>query len=104
MPDSTTTNYGWTLPTNNADNDTWGTLLNANFSGIDATVFAVSGVASGALPKAGGALTGALSGTTASFSGAVAASGGFTGALTGNVTGNLTGAVAGIVWTGIVVG
>jgi microcystin-dependent protein len=92
MPDSTTPNYGWTLPTNNADNDTWGTLLNANFVGVDATVAGVSAVANAAMPKAGGAFSGAVTGVSASFSGAVSASGGFTGALTGNVTGAVSGA------------
>ena len=94
MPDSTTPNYGWTLPTNNADDDTWGTLLNGNWSALDGQLFGVSGVASAAMPLAGGAFTGAVSGTTGSFSGAVAAAG-FTGPLTGNVTGALTGAVSG---------
>ncbi len=86
MPDSTTPNYGWTLPTNNADDDTWGSLLNANWSALDSQLAAV-------MPKAGGAFTGAVSGTTASFSGAVVA-GTFSGPLTGNVTGALAGNAA----------
>jgi|SRR5579872_285330 len=58
---SVTTNYGWTKPTVGGDGGAWGGELNADLDGIDATVFAVSGVANAALPKAGGALTGQLS-------------------------------------------
>ena len=43
-----------------SDSGTWGGLLNTDLDGIDSTVFAVSGVASAALPKAGGTLTGAI--------------------------------------------
>lgn len=60
MPDLLTTNYGWTKPTVGADTNTWGGLLNADLDGIDSTVFAVSGVANAALPKAGGTMTGAI--------------------------------------------
>jgi microcystin-dependent protein len=35
MPDTTTPNFGLTLPTVGADRDTWGTLCNSNFSTID---------------------------------------------------------------------
>lgn len=57
---STTTNYGWTKPTVGGDTDAWGGELNTDLDSIDATVFAVSGVANAALPKAGGTMTGAL--------------------------------------------
>lgn len=55
-----TTNYGWDLPTVGGASGTWGTQLNTIFQDIDDDVFAVSGVASAALPKAGGAMTGRL--------------------------------------------
>jgi Chaperone of endosialidase len=48
MPDTTTTNYGWTKPEIGGANDSWGTGLNSSLDGIDATVKAVSDVASGA--------------------------------------------------------
>lgn len=35
MSDSTTTNYGWSYPTVNADSDTWGTTVNATIIAID---------------------------------------------------------------------
>jgi microcystin-dependent protein len=94
MPDATTPNYGWTLPTNNADDDTWGVLLNANWSALDAQLFRVSGLAAAAMPQAGGTFSGAVNGTTGGFSGTVTAAG-FTGPLTGDVTGQLTGPVSG---------
>src|SRR5215472_1016446 len=55
-----TTNYGWIKPTIGGDATTWGSELNGALDGIDAAVFSVSGVANGALPKAGGTLTGGL--------------------------------------------
>jgi hypothetical protein len=35
MPDATTPNYGFTLPTVGADPDTWGATLNANWTALD---------------------------------------------------------------------
>jgi hypothetical protein len=55
-----TTNYDWDLPVVGGSTDSWGDELNALFEQIDNDVFAVSGVASGALPKAGGTMTGRL--------------------------------------------
>lgn len=55
-----TANYSWTKPTVAGDSGTWGGFINADLDGIDTTVFAVSGVANAALPKAGGTMTGAL--------------------------------------------
>lgn len=37
---ATTTNYGWETPDVGADNDTWGTILNAAFADIDAQMAA----------------------------------------------------------------
>jgi len=65
---ATTTNYGWTKPTVGGDAGAWGGELNTDLDGIDATVFAVSGVANAALPKAGGALTGRVDTKTATLS------------------------------------
>jgi len=38
---TTTTNYGFTLPTVGADNDTWGGLLNQNWTDLDADLTAI---------------------------------------------------------------
>jgi hypothetical protein len=57
---ATTTNYGWTLPTNGGDSGAWGTILNTLLQAVDTALFTVSGVASAALPKAGGTMTGRL--------------------------------------------
>lgn len=66
---SDTTNYHWTKPTDGDDIDTWGDMLNAIFDGVDAQLFAVSGVASSAMPLAGGTFGGGfgISGTSLSF-------------------------------------
>jgi hypothetical protein len=60
MATTLTLNYGWIKPNPFEEIDIWGGELNANFDDIDATVFAVSGVANAALPKAGGTMTGPL--------------------------------------------
>jgi hypothetical protein len=60
MADTTTTNYGWTKPEVGGSNGSWGTKLNTDLDEVDVDVFAVSGVASAALPKAGGTMTGRL--------------------------------------------
>lgn len=75
MADTFTTNYNWTKPAVGGDPDTWGGLLNTDLDGIDSTVFAVSGVANAAMPKAGGTFTGAISGTNATFTGVVTSGG-----------------------------
>jgi hypothetical protein len=72
MPDTFTANYNWTKPSVGADSGTWGGLLNSDLDGIDATVFAVSGVANAALAKSGGTMTGAISLQPGSASGAPA--------------------------------
>ena len=53
-------NYGWTKPAVGASSDSWGGKLNTDLDGIDSALFAVSGVANAALPKAGGAMSGAI--------------------------------------------
>ena len=53
-----TTNYSWKKPDVGSESGTWGGDVNTNYDNQDATVFAVSGVANAALPKAGGTVTG----------------------------------------------
>lgn len=48
----TTTNYGWTYPTVNADADTWGTILNTMAIAIDASLKTVDTATSAAALKA----------------------------------------------------
>ena len=45
MTDSTTTNYGWSYPTVNADANTWGTTLNNTVIAIDAQMHGNEGAA-----------------------------------------------------------
>lgn len=47
LADATTPNYGWTLPTFGMDRDTWGNLVNANFSALDSQLKTVDNNASG---------------------------------------------------------
>lgn len=54
---TTTPNYSWTLPTINADADTWGAELNSNLTAQDTQVKAISDVANAASTTAGAALT-----------------------------------------------
>lgn len=56
-----TLRYGWTAPTVGASDGTWGQILNDAIDAIDADLFDVETLASGALPKAGGTMTGNLS-------------------------------------------
>lgn len=66
MADTTTANYGWTMPEVGASPATWGTKLNdfmgktSGVLGVDAVLKAVSNVANAALPTAGGTVTGEL--------------------------------------------
>lgn len=48
----TTTNYGWTYPTVNADADTWGTILNDMAIAIDASLKTVDDATDAAALKA----------------------------------------------------
>ena len=63
MPDTTTTNYGWTQPEVNASTDTWGTKLNASLGDIDAdlkTVADLAALAYSTAVSAGGTPAGVL--------------------------------------------
>ena len=57
MSGTTTPNYGFTLPTISGNQDTWGNLLNANWTAADS---AIHTLASGYLPAGGGTITGNL--------------------------------------------
>ena len=78
MSGSTTPNYNFALPTIGGNQDSWGNLLNANWTAADS---AIHTLASGYLPlTGGGAITGSLS-VTGNFTAATAAiSGGLTAA------------------------
>lgn len=56
MTDATTPNYGWSYPTNSADQDSWGLTLNATILAIDAQVAA--NAAAAGVPATGGTFTG----------------------------------------------
>ncbi len=58
MSDTTTPNYGFTLPSIGASQDTWGNKLNANWAEADSVIYSL---ASGYLPISGGTLSGNLS-------------------------------------------
>jgi hypothetical protein len=58
MSDTTTPNYGFTLPSIGASQDTWGNKLNANWTEADSVIYSL---ASGYLPISGGVLSGNLS-------------------------------------------
>lgn len=91
MVDSTTTNYGWTKPTVGADENTWGGLINGDLDSIDTDLKAVSDVADGAVPKAGGTMTGALTNSS-----------GFVGPLTGTASNATLAATASTVTNGVI--
>jgi hypothetical protein len=57
MSGTTTPNYHFSLPTIGGNQDTWGNLLNANWTAADS---AIHGLASGYLPIAGGTISGNL--------------------------------------------
>ena len=57
MSGTTTPNYGFSLPAIGGNQDTWGNLLNANWTTADS---AIHGLASGYLPLTGGTLNGNL--------------------------------------------
>jgi hypothetical protein len=87
MSGSTTPNYGFTLPTIGGNQDSWGNLLNANWTAADS---AIHTLASGYLPIGGGTLSGTLLVTgNLSTNGnlSVTGSAGVSGAL--GVTGNI---------------
>jgi microcystin-dependent protein len=98
MADATTTNYGWSYPTVNADAGTWGSTLNTTIIAIDAQMYLMATRASptftGTVNAAALTLSGALGGAGATFSGTVSANA-FSGPLTGSVTGNVTGNCSG---------
>lgn len=111
MSDPTTPNLGFTLPTVGADNNTWGGILDADWTQLD-TMFpgAALGIANGGTggTTASAARTALGLGTAATqsigtggatvpllsasvtWTGTITASG-FSGPLTGNVTGNVSG-------------
>lgn len=60
MADSTTTNYGYTMPEVGASQDTWGDKLNANWEEVDADLKVAADLAAAALPKSGGTMSGEL--------------------------------------------
>lgn len=60
MATTYTPNYNLAQPEVGGEIDTWGGLLNTDLLTIDTTMKAISDVANGALPKAGGTMTGDL--------------------------------------------
>lgn len=60
MATTYTPNYNLAQPEVGGEVDTWGGLLNTDLLTIDTTMKAISDVANGAVPKAGGTMTGTL--------------------------------------------
>jgi hypothetical protein len=74
----TTTNYGWTYPTDGGSLDAWGGICNTLFVDVDADLKALADLDAAKLPLAGGTLTGNVVVKTAS--GTVVAKGSISGA------------------------
>ncbi len=106
-----TANYSWTKPNIGGDTGTWGTELNADLDSIDSALFAVSGVANGALALSGGTMTGPVQVLSSSMTAFSTSEGGSTVTLFlhsantyyVNVTGNLTFAISDFPPAGVVV-
>jgi len=90
-----TTNYSFNLPTVGANLDSWGGLLNNNWTSVDSLLG--GGTAITGIDINGGTIDGTVIGgtTTAAITGTTVTATEFVGPLTGNVTGNVTGDVTG---------
>jgi hypothetical protein len=63
MADSTTTNFGWTMPEVGASADTWGTKLNSNLAALDTVLGAALSATGNRLTPASLTSSGAISST-----------------------------------------
>jgi hypothetical protein len=100
VAETTTANYGWTMPDPGASANTWGATLNATTQKVDAQVFANQGLLANYLPLTGGAIAGNV---TVSGTFSVSGSATFANVTTASITASGNVATATLTATGNIV-